>query len=176
MYLQRNPAPEGHVTYFSFVTHRHSILDHACTSTLGVSHEEAVNMNAVPWDAWGPKATRWSGADEADAGWTSSVAGQRHIILAGERPQALRVRDFNTLTMRRALLGSHALMESPAETRDTVTVVGDESVTPHQGCFADDIRSSLPYVESITGESFDYDGVLIDEDHVIGLTVSRIPE
>lgn len=169
IYMQRDNAPfEGHVTYFSFVTRRSSILEHVGRSGQSTSS----GIPTISWDTWGPKSTRWSGADEADAAWTSSVSGQRHVILAGERPQRIRVRDFNALAVRR-VRHRYSSDDNPlTRVADGERIVEDEGITPHQDCFAEDIRSSLPFVETATKETFSYDGILTDEDHIIGLTVS----
>lgn len=40
------------------------------------------------------------------------------------------------------------------------------------GAFHQDVQSSLPYVETVSSESFDYSAVLMDEKRIIGLKVS----
>lgn len=47
----------------------------------------------------------------------------------------------------------------------------DDSVLPAGSVFKDDVRSSLPYVEVVTRAEYCYEGVLIDEERILGLKV-----
>jgi hypothetical protein len=48
----------------------------------------------------------------------------------------------------------------------------DGSVIAAGSVFKDDVRSSLPYVEVVTLAEYRYEGVLIDEERILGLKVS----
>lgn len=164
MYLQAQRG-EDQMALFTFVTHREDLL-----SALSLDRGAEENGEMVPWNEWGPRATRWNDADETDTAWRAAVAGQRQIILSRDRPRHIRVRNYNRLAIRR--MQNVSVPSNPDFERDNV--VTEESVTAHQGCFQEDIRSSLPYLEVTSAGTFDYDGVLMDEEHIIGLRVSGL--
>ncbi|EJD04836.1 uncharacterized protein FOMMEDRAFT_166601 [Fomitiporia mediterranea MF3/22] len=168
MYIQGGGAAPnvGHVSLFAFVAHRGDLLRIAEADNKTESGSSSpTEVVATPWDSWGPRSTRWSGNDETDTAWMAGVAGQRQIYITGDRPRRIHVRDYNSATVRKAL--------SPAgieRRQDRVKVVTGEIVTARQGCFVNDVHSSLPFVEVVSDQTFEYDGVLMDESHVIGLT------
>ena len=158
MYIQNDNLNPGQVANFSFVTHRETLLHCA---DLSLDFQGGIDFQGVPWNAWGPHTTRWSSSDEIDEAWSASVAGQRQAVVVGEQPRRFRVRDYNVKLLRR--------VDRESQTR----VVTESIATPHQMCFLEDIRSSLPYVEMESDRKYSYDGVLIDETSIIGLTVSK---
>lgn len=168
MYLQGTggtPAV-GHVSLFAFTTHRGELLRTAMRDCIQPGLTSPNGLTAIPWELWGPNLTRWSGSDETDTAWMAGVAGQRQIYITGDRPRRIHVRDYNATTVRKELLKTGS-----QQTR--IKVVSEETVTAHQGCFEANVRSSLPFVEVISENTYEYDGVLMDEHHVVGLTVSR---
>lgn len=168
-YIQTEGMPAAeNMVYFSFVVHRDVILRHANGGAWKHGVHDKKGISAVPWLAWGPKATRWGGKDEADAAWMANIAGQRNVVNSGHNPRPICVRDYNTFSVNRTL-SSKSLQE---EKQTTQQVVIGESTTAHQNCFLDDIHSSLPYVEYTSSAHFSFDAVLICDDHIIGLTVS----
>jgi hypothetical protein len=47
----------------------------------------------------------------------------------------------------------------------------EDTVIAAGSMFKEDVRSSLPYVEVVTETEYEYDGVLIDEERILGLKV-----
>jgi hypothetical protein len=47
----------------------------------------------------------------------------------------------------------------------------EDTVIAARSIFKEDIRSSLPYVEIVTKTDYEYGGVLIDEERILGLKV-----
>lgn len=164
MYLQAQGGEDSFVL-FTFVAHREDLLG---ALNLGHGSAESGDISVIPWREWGPDATRWNDANETDTAWRAAVAGQRQILISRDRPRHIRVRDYNRPAVQKMLIASRANSSNQGRCK----VVIEESTTSHQGCFQSDIRSSLPYVEVSSAETFDYDGVLMDEEHIIGLTVS----
>lgn len=166
MYVQgsRPPVPE-HVSHFSFVAHRGELLRIARAGLEGGSTVDP-GGEAVPWHLWGPERTRWGGIDEADAAWMGSVSGQRQAIVSGNKPREIKIRDYNVNTVRKHLTG---FVNDAGILSQTITT---SSITAHQGCFTEDIHSSLPYVEFVSSGRYDYDAVQLDDEHIIGVLVS----
>lgn len=163
MYLQAQHG-DDQVALFTFVTHREDLLG---ALNLGRSPTEGDQINLIPWQVWGPSSTRWNDANETDTAWSAAVAGQRQIVISRDRPRHIRVRNYNRLAVRR----EHNALSAGRSDQGRRRVVVEESTTAHQGCFQNDIQSSLPYVEVSSEGTFDYDGVLMDEEHIIGLKV-----
>jgi len=161
--------PAENMIYFSFVVHREVILHLAREGAWKNGVQDANLIHAVPWHEWGPKATRWGGEDEADAAWMANIAGQRNVVNSGHDPRPICVRDYNVFSVNRMLSSSH-LQADEKTIKQAIKVVIEESTTAHQDCFLDDIRSSLPYVEYTSSAHFNFDVVLICDEHIIGLT------
>lgn len=165
VYVQGADSPvPGHVSHFSFVAHRGDLLRIVREGHGRVTRRGDDRILGVSWEAWGPCYTRWSGVDVADAAWMASVSGQRQAIVSGDDHQKIRIRDYNENTVRKHLLHLVDNIQSH--------VVIAPTTTAHQGCFAEDIRSSLPYVESVSSQEYDYDAIQIDNNHIIGVKVS----
>ncbi|KAL5478958.1 hypothetical protein ACEPAI_2245 [Sanghuangporus weigelae] len=166
MYLQGTGGTPtvGHVSLFAFTAHRGELLRTAEKDRDGSGSTSPNELVAKPWDSWGPSLTRWSGSDETDTAWMAGVAGQRQIYITGDRPRRIHVRDYNAATVRKELLRA-----GTDSHQSRVTVISEETVAAHQGCFEDDVRSSLPFVEVVSERTYEYDGVLMDEHHVVGL-------
>lgn len=167
MYVQgsRPPVPE-HVSHFSFVAHRGELLRIARAGLEGGSSID-LGGEALPWHLWGPEHTRWGGIDEADAAWMGSVSGQRQAIVSGNKPREIKIRDYNVNTVRKHLTG---FVNDTGILSQAITT---SITTAHQGCFTEDIHSSLPYVEFVSSGRYDYDAVQLDDDHIIGVLVSN---
>lgn len=167
MYVQgsRPPVPE-HVSHFSFVAHRGELLNIARAGLEGGSTVDP-GSEALPWHLWGPEHTRWGGIDEADAAWMGSVSGQRQAVVSGNKPREIKIRDYNVNTVRKHLtsfVNNRGILSQAITTSCT---------TAHQGCFSEDLQSSLPYVEFVSSGRYDYDAVQLDDDHIIGVLVSN---
>jgi len=52
-----------------------------------------------------------------------------------------------------------------------MTLNVEDSVLTAGHIFKEDVRSSLPYVEIVTQDKFLYDGVMVDEETILGLKV-----
>ncbi|THH03696.1 hypothetical protein EW145_g6075 [Phellinidium pouzarii] len=161
MYLQG--SREGHISLFTFVAHRGELLRIVNSSGFSTSTTEPTPLIAKPWDTWGPQATRWSDANETDTAWMAGNAGQRQVFITRDRPRHIRVRNYNAAAVRKVSMSTQRKVER------RVKAVTGESITAHQDCFLNDIRSALPFFEISSEQTFDYDGVLMDEEHIIGL-------
>jgi hypothetical protein len=137
----------------------------------------------VPWAEWGVAATRWFEGDPASMRWITTTAGQRAVTMEDVgSPTPIIVRDFNPYMVRSARGGVSAngrpqgynwSAQLPNGNRMAVKV--EESVLNAGSVFKEDVRSSLPYVEIVTRAEYRYEGVLIDEERILGLKVCPLP-
>jgi len=166
---------------FTFIVHRCALLAHipaahrACPPfCFAPEHTPA----QVPWDVWGVSATRWFEGDPASMRWITTTAGQRSVTMEDGAPTPVIVRDFNSYAVRAACALATASgpwqqgnwsKQLPNGNRMTLKV--EDDVISAGSIFEEDVRSSLPYVEIVTRAEYDYDGVLIDEERILGLKV-----
>ena len=50
-----------------------------------------------------------------------------------------------------------------------------EDVIPAGTMFREDVRSALPYIETVTQKKYRYEGVMMDEERILGLEVRSLP-
>jgi hypothetical protein len=107
-----------------------------------------------------------------------STAGQRSVTMEDDTPTLVVVRDFNPYAVRaaRALAATSGQWQQgnwskqlPNGNRMSLKV--EDSAISAGSIFEEDVRSSLPYIEIVTQAEYDYDGVLIDEESILGLRV-----
>ena len=168
---------------FTFVVHRRALLGHipaahrAC-SPFCSAPESAPPLVHVPWSTWGPTATRWFMGNPTSMAWITTTTGQRTVALEDHIPSPIIVRDFNPYAVRatRALaVASGELqwgnwsMQLPNGNWKTLKM--KDSVFAAGPIFKEDVRSSLPYVETVTLGEYHYDGVMMDDESVLGLKV-----
>ena len=149
----------------------------------------------VPWDAWGVAATRWFEGGYAWMRWITTTAGQRAVTMEDDAPTPIIVQDFNPYAVNaaraRAAAAATAAAGSAAQSSsrekswaqegrnwsekllngNRMTLKVEESVLPAGNMFREDLRSALPYVEVVTRKKYRYEGVLIDEERILGLQV-----
>ena len=111
--------------------------------------------------------------------WITTTAGQRAVTMEDGASTPIIVRDFNLYAVRsaraRAAASGHSQQhcdwseELPNGNQMTLKV--DDNVITAGSVFKDDVRSSLPYVEIVTLADYRYEGVLIDEERILGLKV-----
>jgi hypothetical protein len=171
---------------FTFILHRCALLAHipaahsACPPFCSNPEPSPATVQ-VPWEAWGPAATRWFEGDPASMRWITTTAGQRAVTMEDDAPTPIIVRDFNPYAVRstraRASASGHSQQQCdwtkdlPSGNRMMLKV--EDSVLDAGSVFKSDVRSSLPYVETVTQAKYRYEGVLIDEERILGLKVCR---
>ena len=169
---------------FAFIVHRRALLDHIpaahrASAPFCSTPEPAPETVQVPWEAWGTSATRWFEGDPASMRWITTTAGQRAVTMVDGETTPIIVRDFNPYAVRsaqaRAAAGRYLQQGSDwmedLPNGNVMRLRVDDSVLPAGSMFKDDVRSSLPYVEVVTGAEYRYQGVLIDEERILGLKV-----
>ena len=187
-YMNIHAAQFFHATRpFTFIVHRRALLSHiprvqqACApfhSVIGAAGAPPM----VPWSAWGVPITRWFESDQASIRWITTTAGQRAVTMEDRSPTPIIVHDFNPYAVRAALAreASQGWTQEceksrvlPNGNRQTIKV--EEDVIPAGSVFREDVRSALPYIETVTQTRYGYEGVLIDEERILGLVVCSLP-
>jgi len=132
----------------------------------------------VPWSVWGPSATRLFMGNPMSIHGIETTAGQRAVMLEDRMPTPIIVRDFNPYAVRaaRALASASGQLKEgnwskqlPNGNRMTLNV--EDSVLDAGSIFKEDVRSSLPYVEVVTQDEYHYNGVMIDDQRILGFKV-----
>ena len=173
---------------FTFFVHRRSLLaqipqaQRACA--LFRSAPGAAAPTLIPWSAWGTAATRWFEFDPASMRWITTTAGQRAVTMEERTPTPIIVRDFNPYAVR-AALAREAAQGRPQECERDVqrqlpngnwqVLKVEEDVIPAGTMFGEDVRSALPYIETVTQKKYRYEGVMMDEERILGLEVRSWP-
>ncbi|KAH8989922.1 hypothetical protein EDB86DRAFT_2941489 [Lactarius hatsudake] len=172
-----NPHP-GHFRFpetrpFAFVVHRRALIALIPPAHLACAPFRSAPATAhaeVPWSAWGVPVTRWFESDPASMRWITTTSGQRAVTMEERTPTPIIVRDFNPYAVRAAL--AHEATQGRSRECD-----GDAQQLPNGNRqVLEDVRSALPYIETVTQKMYRYEGVLIDEERILGLKTSKDDE
>ncbi|KZV82963.1 hypothetical protein EXIGLDRAFT_754650 [Exidia glandulosa HHB12029] len=165
-----------------FIARRQTFLDYGALET-------------VPWTAW-RHLTRWD-AIEWPPNWICYTMGARHVMLgsgddaSGEivpdgEETPIRVQDFDPALLRDVRSGRLGVPEDgnievhireagtagiPDSDADEIENENESRDAKHESEDAKPVLG-LPCVEITTKQTFDFAGILLDEDRIIGLTVN----
>ncbi|KAF8999823.1 hypothetical protein BDQ17DRAFT_1543475 [Cyathus striatus] len=158
----------------------------------------------VPFEAWAPRITRWLNSDVLPTRWITTTCGQRCILIAnqavaqeGTRGFPWVVLDFNPSRIRRQLRKEARRKRPPAEgvvggggdagggrwaaeQSDARTwIVSQAEEINSVDAFSvrsesEGIRTALPYVATASSESFNFEGVLMDEERILGINTDML--
>ena len=112
--------------------------------------------------------------------WITAAAGQRTVMMTdGGASTPIVVRDFNPYAVRSGRaqaaasghLQQHRDWSEKLPNGNHMTLKVDENVITAGFVFKGDVRSSLPYVETVTLADYRYELVLIDEERILGMKV-----
>jgi hypothetical protein len=147
---------QSHIV-FTFIVRRPALLTHipavhhACPPFCSSPEPMPVQ---VPWATWGIAETRWfkGGSD-----WITT-AGQRTVTMEGGAPMPIIVRDFNPYAVcaARTLAAASGQSEQgnwkkQLPNGNQMFLKVEDSVIAAGSIFKEDLRTSLPYVETDTG-------------------------
>ena len=165
------------------IVHRRALLSHipethrAC-ALFRCTHEPTPAVVEVPWSAWGPPATRMFLGDPMSVHCIETTAGQRAVMLEDRVPTPIILRDFNPYAVRTARALASASGQSQQgnwskqlSNGNRMTLNVEDSVLIAGSIFEEDVRSSLPYVEIVTQDVYNYDGVMLDDQRILGFNV-----
>ncbi|KAF9074215.1 hypothetical protein BDP27DRAFT_1317499 [Rhodocollybia butyracea] len=159
---------------FTIFVHRRALLD---LLPPNAPFGDIDREKQVPWSEWAPSRTCSVDLEgQTPSRWITTTCGQRFVFLPTvddddnqsyddlrRRPSPIVLFDFNPHNVRQA--------ERELAKDSSVTKVVDPGgrVLDAQETFAEEIVSYLPYVVTATYKRHRLDGVLMDEERVIGL-------
>lgn len=151
---------------FNMFVHRSSLL--------GIFEDRKAEIEkdpVIPWIQWGPDITRWFNSDSTATRWITTTAGQRCVVMmdngsvdSHDEGSLIIVIDFNPHNVRKL---AQKLKDQPGKDFRCMT---EPSSTVHFGAFKEDIVSKLP-CRAVGAKQLRYDGVLMDEERLIGIKV-----
>ncbi|KAJ7272863.1 hypothetical protein C8J57DRAFT_1063354 [Mycena rebaudengoi] len=118
------------------------------------------------WTEWGPPISRWMKVP--DTKWPTIISGQRMMFVehvANERRRIILV-DFNPYAYRRALLQLQEGIDPP--TRRVVSDAIDQFPGTY---FSEPVDSHLGYLQYTSQGDYTHNGVLMDEEWIVGIRV-----
>ncbi|KAJ7150551.1 hypothetical protein C8R43DRAFT_1128024 [Mycena crocata] len=153
---------------FTFVFHRSSLVG-------GLRQRSQLEQRITPWDLWGPALTRWFDRRTMASQFLtrSDANGQRVAWLSRDTPCLLHVLDFNPATLSAVLAQQEKDRPTP-----TVHAVNESSPpnldpSPSQHGSGSISLELLDPVYSSNRLEFSYDGITMDEEHIIGITFAE---
>ena len=169
--------------WLTLIVHRRALLTpipaaHRACAPFCSTPEPVPALVEVPWSIWGPPATRLFVGNPARMNFIETTTGQRAVMLEDRMPTPIIVRDFNPYAVRAARALASASGQSqqgnwskqlPNGNRMSLKVEG--TVLAAGPIFEEDVWSSLPYVEVVTQGEYRYDGVMMDDERIIGFQV-----
>jgi len=171
------------MNWLTLIVHRRALLAHIPTAhracaPFSSAPEPAPALVEVPWSVWGPPATRLFVGNPTPMHYTETTAGQREVMLEDRTPTPIIVRDFNPYAVRAARALASASGQSQQGNWSTQLPNGnrmslkvEDSVLTARSIFQEDVWSSLPYVEIVTQDEYQYDGVMMDDERILGFRV-----
>jgi hypothetical protein len=170
----------------AIVVHRHVLVAlasaaaavaAAAAAAADVSSGTIEQQQRVPWDSWGPSATRCLEVPYWRRG--SEPIGQRSAMLAHDE---LVIRDFNPHSVRHAAAQLRLSLAPPSqgtsrrnvrmlrhENGNRTRVVTAPTLLTAGLCFRGDVISHLPYVETRAICTPRWESVLMDGERLFGL-------
>ena len=165
----------------TLIVHRRALLSHIPTvhrarAPFFSAPKPAPTLVEVPWPVWGPPATRFFIGNGMHH--LASTAGQRAVTLGDRLPTPIIVRDFNLYAVRAARALASASGQSQQENwskqlpnGNRMSLEVEDSGVSAGSIFTEDVWSSLPYVEIVTRCEYQYDGVMMDDERILGFRV-----
>lgn len=190
--LRQGPQPHWRLRWhrLNLVFHRYAIVDaiHAQAQEPRVMDDEGEEGRDIdiPWNKWAPGNVRFWVGDEEHSVWITTTAGQRFAGL--DMDGQLVVKNFNPYAVKRMrALDTDEMQEDQALGESTNVELFDtyERTSADHGCLEtvfsiDDTGfEELPFVETVSDLSSlgkEFNSVLMDEERIIGLIVSRHAE
>ncbi|KAF8327122.1 hypothetical protein F5887DRAFT_924936 [Amanita rubescens] len=111
--------------------------------------EGMYDVRSIPWSKWGPSISRWFNIDQMEIGWTATSVGQRWAVLdrVSDGNCRIRIVDFNPYNI--------------------IMTKGR-----HDNIFAEDIKMGIGCTIYTAPEMYDFTGLLMEEEGLLGLKVN----
>jgi hypothetical protein len=155
---------------FSFVVHRNALLALFQSTPIPTRVPRWRTIAAprttttIKWSQWGPPITRWFNMTGIPTRWITTSHGQRYVFILPNRQ--IYLLDFNPYSVKR-------FQQQSQSTSAGLRLVQDDTFISDS--YQENVMGSLPYVECLSHDKFEYDAVLMDEERIIGLEVRQFP-
>ncbi|KIL63953.1 hypothetical protein M378DRAFT_648534 [Amanita muscaria Koide BX008] len=136
----------------------------------------------VHWAEWGPPISRWFRVNKTQAEWIMNVTGQRYAFSVpnpGDRRKwKVSVADFNSYNFRKNAdmmaqrEGEGNNGGSNNEERTEEAAEEELERFDHKGVFSEEVHMGFKCVIYHAPDEYDFDGVLMDEERLLGVKVS----
>ncbi|KII91570.1 hypothetical protein PLICRDRAFT_513043 [Plicaturopsis crispa FD-325 SS-3] len=185
LYLLEGVAGGAPTRQYSVLVHRRSILDLIPSDIRSRSSE---SWDDMVWEDWGPSVTRWNNTADIATQWITATTGQRYAFIKDSHvsPQRIHVLDFNQNTCRRLRSaqaqdkGTRAPSVSTPPSEELPSPIFSQPVLrdspyviPAGDVFVHDVESKLPYVLSLSKDTYTHTVVLMDEERILGFTTDE---
>ena len=119
--------------------------------------------HSIPWSKWGPSISRWFDDDQSLTRWITTSAGQRWAVLkpVDRDNYQISIIDFNPYNIHHA----------PSDLPGNLVVERQGTFLIHDDAFAENIEMGLGCVIYTAPEIYDFDGLLMEEERLLGLKV-----
>ncbi|KAJ4481111.1 hypothetical protein J3R30DRAFT_3464432 [Lentinula aciculospora] len=171
---------------FVFFAHRRAFLD--ALTKIERNHESQIMP--IPWSGWGPPKTRWLHARSIPTEWITTTSGQRYAYVSTHAPamaQPVVILDFNQNHVRKVIANMknkvspyHGVFPDDMITTDVEAlsrrVWTDQSRDKHEKMkvFAEDVGGYLPYIAVKSAQAYQFHGVLMDDERIIGIKRNHV--
>ncbi|KAF8191560.1 hypothetical protein K438DRAFT_1830723 [Mycena galopus ATCC 62051] len=122
------------------------------------------------WAQWGPLSSRWVQADNFNLDWPTIICGQRCAFITPDRSVVLL--DFNPYTRQRTLLeeaNRNPPSAKPTTGRFVFMPSSELGPVDELAVFGAEGDSRLEYVAKKSLETTTWDGILMDEEWIVGI-------
>jgi hypothetical protein len=172
-------VPLAERDWLTLIVHRSALLTHipaghrTCAPFCSAPEPMTARVE-VPWSVWGPPSTRLFIWNPSPMHYIAATSGQRAVMLEGRIPTPITVRDFNPYAVRaaRALASANGKSlqgnwSKRLPNGNRMSLIVKDSMLPAGSIFGENVWSSLPYVEIVTGGEYRYDGVMMDDERIL---------
>lgn len=140
-----------------------------------VSTLTGLPRSSVLWDHWGPHGSRMMEISAMEDVWVCYVYGSRCIRPrkpkhqgGRRRPRYIDVLDFNPLVVRRLTQKEEETCLRGQVVRQATTILAGE-----KSIFQEDVTTHLPYFITRTDEKVRFDAVMLTEENLVTVKVSK---
>ncbi|KAJ7152677.1 hypothetical protein C8R43DRAFT_1106924 [Mycena crocata] len=133
--------------------------------------ERSADAPERAWVEWGPHISRWLVSDMFAGIWPTIICGQRCVVRDSFVSGSVVVFDFNPYTYRRMLLQNpEAVMNETTPAKQAIQIVpASRNQFLEMDVFDEEVDSLLGYVATRSLQEDWYDGVLMDEECLVGI-------
>ncbi|KAJ7771455.1 hypothetical protein B0H16DRAFT_1881091 [Mycena metata] len=131
----------------------------------------------LTWRDWGPLNAKWMDGTGMLDEWPTIICGQRCVLAqATEEGARVTVLDFNPYTHRRTPIPEDEQEGDDGPSNKFVVSVVKNQFEHVEDLFAEEVDTQLGVVGVVLSRDSQYDGVLMDEEWIVGINDKRQSE